>query len=49
MNYTIRFVDMFAYLELSQYHVGMHEIFQNVLNIVACDISSHDQARFVLQ
>ena len=48
-DYTVRFTDTFANMELSQYHGQLHEIFESLLNTVIEDIPENDQVRFVLQ
>ena len=49
MDYTVQFTDMFAQLELSEFHDRLHEIFESLLNAVTKDIPAHDQVRFVLR
>ena len=49
MDYTVQFTDMFAQLELSEFHDCLHEIFESLLNAVTKDIPAHDQVRFVLR
>ena len=48
-DYTVRFTNTFANMELSQYHGQLHEIFESLLNTVIKDIPENDQVRFVLQ
>ena len=48
-DYTVRFTNTFANMELSQYHERLHEIFESLLNTVIEDIPENDQVRFVLQ
>ena len=49
MDYNVQFTDMFAQLELSEFHDRLHEIFESLLNAVTKDIPAHDQVRFVLR
>ncbi len=49
MRYHIQFTNVFANMELSQYHDRLHEIFQSLLDRVIGDVPSQDQVRFVLQ
>ena len=42
MDYTVQFTDMFAQLELSEFHDRLHEIFESLLNAVTKDIPAHD-------
>ena len=49
MDYIVQFTDMFAHLELSEFHDQLHEIFERLLNAVTKDIPAHDQVRFVLR
>ena len=48
-DYTVRFTNTFANMELSQYHNQLHEIFESLLNNVIKDVPENDQVRFVLQ
>ena len=48
VDYTVQFTDMFAHLELSQFHNRLHGIFESILNTITRDIPEHDQVRFVL-
>ena len=49
MNYTVQITDMFAQLELSEFHDHLYKIFESLLNAVTKDIPAHDQVCFVLQ
>jgi hypothetical protein len=48
-DYTVRFTNTFANMELSQYHGQLHKIFDSLLNTVIGDVPENDQVRFVLQ
>jgi hypothetical protein len=48
-DYTVRFTNTFANMELSQYHNQLHEIFGDLLSAVIKDVPENDQVRFVLQ
>jgi hypothetical protein len=48
-DYTIRFTNTFANMELSQFHGRLHEIFSSLLSEVVRDVPENDQVRFVLQ
>jgi hypothetical protein len=48
-DYTVRFTNTFANMELSQYHDQLHEIFDSLLDTVIGDVPENDQVRFVLQ
>ena len=48
-DYTVRFTNTFANMELSQYHNQLHGIFESLLNNVIKDVPENDQVRFVLQ
>ena len=43
MRYHIQFTNVFANMELSQYHDRLHEIFQSLLDRVIGDVPSQDQ------
>ena len=49
MDYIVQFTDTFAYLELSEFHDRLHEIFESLLNVITKDFPAHDQVRFVLR
>jgi hypothetical protein len=48
-DYTVRFTNTFANMQLSQYHNQLHEIFGSLLDAVIKDVPENDQVRFVLQ
>ena len=48
MDYTIQFTNMFAHLEIYEFHNQLHEIFESLLNAVMKDIPAHDEVCFVL-
>ena len=48
-DYTVRFTNTFANMELSQYHGQLHKIFESLLDAVIEDVPENDQVRFVLQ
>jgi hypothetical protein len=48
-DYTVRFTNTFANMELSPYHNQLHKIFESLLNNVIKDVPENDQVRFVLQ
>ena len=41
-DYTVRFTNTFANMELSQYHKQLHEIFESLLNNVIKDVPEND-------
>jgi hypothetical protein len=47
-DYTVQFMDMFAHLELSQFHDRLHGIFESLLDSITQDVPEHDQVCFVL-
>ena len=47
-DYTVRFTNTFANMELSQYHDQLHEIFDSLLDTVIGDVPENDQV-FVVQ
>ena len=49
IDYGIRFHNIFANLELSEYHTRLHEIFQTLLDTVTEGVPMRDQVRFVLR
>jgi hypothetical protein len=48
-DYTVRFTNTFANMELSQFHGRLHEIFSSLLSEVVRDVPENDQVHFVLQ
>ena len=49
LDYTIKFTDTLANLELWEYHTRLHKIFQSLPETVTKDVPVHDQVRFVLR
>ena len=49
VDYTVRFKNTFANMELSDYHTRLHEIFESLLETITEGISRRDQVRFVLR
>ena len=49
VDYTVRFKNTFANMELAEYHTRLHEIFESLLETVTEGISLRDQVRFVLR
>ena len=47
LDYTIKFTDTLANLELLEYHTRVHEIFQSLLETVRKDVPVHDQVRLL--
>ena len=41
MDYTVQFTDMFAHLELYEFHDRLHEIFESLLNMPPLEIFLH--------
>jgi hypothetical protein len=48
-DYTVRFTNTFANMELSKFLGRLHEIFSGLLSEVVRDVPENDQVRFVLQ